>query len=64
MFEVPGSDVKSVHITEECVRGGEATYEKKNGNDAASSPNEPEVPPPTPSSSSEEEENTKVRVKQ
>ncbi|XP_055635317.1 ATP-dependent Clp protease ATP-binding subunit clpX-like, mitochondrial [Toxorhynchites rutilus septentrionalis] len=64
MFEVPGSDVKTVHITEECARGhAEPTYIRRNHLNSAS------CGPDTPNSNNtsqapEEEENTKLRVKQ
>ncbi|XP_055610909.1 ATP-dependent Clp protease ATP-binding subunit clpX-like, mitochondrial [Uranotaenia lowii] len=64
MFEVPGSDVKTVHINEDCVRGQtEPTYIRRNstnsanrGSDASNSSN--------PSQAPEEEESAKMRVKQ
>ncbi|XP_055544647.1 ATP-dependent Clp protease ATP-binding subunit clpX-like, mitochondrial [Wyeomyia smithii] len=64
MFEVPGSDVKTVHINEECVRGqAEPTYIRRN------QPNSASCDPDTPNNNNspqapEEEENTKLRVKQ
>jgi len=37
MFEVPGSDIRSVHITEQCVKDGEkpqyARRDENNGDD-------------------------------
>lgn len=64
MFEVPGSDVKTVHITEDCVRGQtEPVYIRRNqSNSASSGPDAPNSN--TTSQASEEEENTKLRVKQ
>ncbi|XP_049286514.1 ATP-dependent Clp protease ATP-binding subunit clpX-like, mitochondrial [Anopheles funestus] len=65
MFEVPGSDVKGVRITEESVRGAEPIYVRRGESNASN-----KDPPAsgeaghTSSSSSEEEEATKVRVKQ
>lgn len=64
MFEVPGSDVKTVHITEDCARGQtEPVYVRRNQSNSAS--NGPDAPnsSSTPQTS-EEEENTKLRVKQ
>lgn len=64
MFEVPGSDVKTVHITEESVKGqSEPTYIRR------SQSNQSDCGPDTPNSNNtsqapEEEENTKLRVKQ
>lgn len=64
MFEVPGSDVQTVHITEDCVRGqSEPEYIRRNQSNSAS------CGPDTPNNNSssqapEEEENTKLRVKQ
>lgn len=65
MFEVPGSDVKSVHITEDSVRGGTPDYIKRPSTSSTSS-NDPNSTSPssTSTSSTEEEESTKVRVKQ
>ncbi|KXJ79446.1 hypothetical protein RP20_CCG000954 [Aedes albopictus] len=64
MFEVPGSDVKTVHITEDCVRGQtEPVYIRRNqSNSASSGPDSPNSN--STSQASEEEENTKLRVKQ
>lgn len=64
MFEVPGSDVKTVHITEDCVRGQtEPVYVRRNQPNSAS--NGPDAPNSNNTSqASEEEENTKLRVKQ
>lgn len=64
MFEVPGSDVKTVHITEDCVRGQtEPVYVRRNQSNSAS--NGPDAPNSNSTSqASEEEENTKLRVKQ
>lgn len=64
MFEVPGSDVKTVHITEDCVRGQtEPVYIRRNqSNSASSGPDAPNSNSTT--QASEEEENTKLRVKQ
>lgn len=60
MFEVPGSEIKGVHITEECVsHGGLPIYihrEENNSNNTSTDPPE--------TTNSEEEENRKVRVKQ
>lgn len=64
MFEVPGSDVKTVHITEDCVKGqSEPVYIRRNQSNSAS--NGPDAPNSNSTSqASEEEENTKLRVKQ
>lgn len=64
MFEVPGSDVKTVHITDDCVRGqGEPEYIRRSQSNSASSG--PDTPNSNSSSqASDEEENTKLRVKQ
>lgn len=64
MFEVPGSDVKTVHITEDCVRGQtEPVYGRRNQSNSTS--NGPDAPNSSSTSqTSEEEENTKLRVKQ
>ncbi|XP_065095541.1 ATP-dependent Clp protease ATP-binding subunit clpX-like, mitochondrial [Ochlerotatus camptorhynchus] len=64
MFEVPGSDVKTVHITEDCARGQtEPVYVRRNQSNSAS--NGPDAPNSNSTSqASEEEENTKLRVKQ
>lgn len=58
MFEVPGSEIKSVHITEECVLGSQQPIYIRHSNTSASSD------PSEQSTSSEEEENRKFRVKQ
>lgn len=58
MFEVPGSEIKSVHITEECVMGNPPIYMHRTESTSSTDP------PETSSSSSEEEENRKYRVKQ
>lgn len=59
MFEVPGSDVKTVVITEECAKGNSPPeYIRQTSTDT----NEPVTP--TQSTTSEEEENTPVRVQQ
>lgn len=64
MFEVPGSDVQTVHITEDCVRNQtEPVYIRRNqSNSASSGPDSPNSN--STSQASEEEENTKLRVKQ
>lgn len=64
MFEVPGSDVKTVHITEDSVRGGDPDYIRQPSNANSTSSNDPNSTSPNASSSTEEEESTKVRVKQ
>lgn len=63
MFEVPGSDIKSVHITEDSVNGGCPEYEKHGENSASNPTNDPPVSPQS-TTTSDEEENAKVRVKQ
>lgn len=60
MFEVPGSDVRTVLITEECVTG-QAQPEYIRG---PSNTTKTDEPPNTQTTSTEEEENTQVRVKQ
>lgn len=64
MFEVPGSDVKTVHITDDCVRGqAEPEYIRRSQSNSTSSG--PDTPNSNSSSqASDEEENTKLRVKQ
>jgi len=57
MFEVPGSEIKSVHITEECVMGSPPIYLHRSNSTSSTDP-------PETSTSSEEEENRKYRVKQ
>lgn len=59
MFEVPGSEIKGVHITEDCVLGSPAIYIHRSS--ASSSTDPPETSQTT---STEEEENRKYRVKQ
>ena len=59
MFEVPGSEIKGVHITEECVMGASPIYIHRSTS-ASSSSN----PPEQTGTTSEEEENRKYRVKQ
>lgn len=65
MFEVPGSDVKSVHIDEECVKGVSQPHyiHRSNENSNRDSTDPPQTTNST-STTSDEEENTKVRVKQ
>lgn len=65
MFEVPGSDVKGVRITEESVRGAEPVYVRRGESSTSSkdSTGSGEAGH-SGSNSSEEEEATKVRVKQ
>lgn len=60
MFEVPGSDVKTVLITEDCVKGLTPPEYIRT---TPSSTNSDE-PTNTQASSSEEEESAQVRVKQ
>lgn len=61
MFEVPGSDVRTVLITEECVTGhAQPEYIRGPSNTTTST----DEPPNTQTTSTEEEENTQVRVKQ
>lgn len=64
MFEVPGSDVKAVHVNAECVKGGNPTYIRKTTNTANTPCNDPNSTTPSPANNREEEESTKVRVKQ
>lgn len=60
MFEVPGSDVRTVLITEECVKGT-TPPEYIRGPSTSTSTDEP---PTTQATSTEEEESAQVRVKQ
>lgn len=60
MFEVPGSDVKTVLITEDCVKG-QCPPEYIRGPSSSTSTDEP---PNTQATSTDEEENAQVRVKQ
>lgn len=65
MFEVPGSDVKSVHINEDCVKGLSQPQYVRRSPDTNTSDSNDENPESNNSSSGEEEaEHTKVRVKQ
>lgn len=61
MFEVPGSDVKTVLITEECVKGNTPPEYIRQ---PPSSTNSDEPPTTTQSNSTEEEESAQVRVNQ
>lgn len=56
MFEVPGSDVKSVHINEDCVNENSPPEYTKRSNCSNNSTTDP--------TTTEEEENRKVRVTQ
>lgn len=67
MFEVPGSDVKAVHIDDECVNGSAMpTYVRHPSTISTESPSDS----PSDDSSSgaagspSDEEDTKVRVQQ
>lgn len=60
MFEVPGSDVKTVLITEDCVKGSTAPEYIRTPPSSTNS----DEPPTNPQTSSEEEESAQVRVKQ
>lgn len=60
MFEVPGSDVRTVLITEDCVKGL-TPPEYIRGPSTTTSTDEP---PTTQNTSTEEEESAQVRVKQ
>lgn len=63
MFEVPGSDVKTVHITGDCVKGMcPPEYIKSPSPPTSTTTNGQDQPNQT--STSEEEESRKVRVKQ
>jgi ATP-dependent Clp protease ATP-binding subunit ClpX len=64
MFEVPGSDIKSVHITEDSVNGGCPEYEKHGENTANNPVNDPSPQNSTTTNSEEETESAQVRVKQ
>lgn len=61
MFEVPGSDVKTVLITEDCAKGLTPPEYIKH---SPSTSNSSDEPPTTQTTSTEEEENAQVRVKQ
>lgn len=61
MFEVPGSEIKGVHITEECVMGLDTPIYIHRPSATTTSTDPPET---QSSSNSEEEENRKFRVKQ
>lgn len=61
MFEVPGSEIKGVHITEECVMGLGCPIYIHRSNSATSST---DPPPDSTATNTEEEENRKYRVKQ
>lgn len=61
MFEVPGSDVKTVVITDECVKGDSPPEYVRH---STSTTNSTEPPTPPQTTSTEEEESTQVRVKQ
>lgn len=64
MFDVPGSDVKTVHITEDSVGGtSPPVYMKREAPSDKSPSSDPNSTSPNSASTSEEEE-TKVRVKQ
>uniref|UniRef100_A0A182QZH8 ClpX-type ZB domain-containing protein n=1 Tax=Anopheles farauti TaxID=69004 RepID=A0A182QZH8_9DIPT len=63
MFEVPGSDVKGVRITEDSVRGADPIYVRR-GDSNASSKDTTTGESGHTSTTTEEEEATKVRVKQ
>lgn len=59
MFDVPGSEIKGVHITEECVMGvGSPIYITRSSTASTS------TDPPESTNNTEEEENRKYRVKQ
>jgi ATP-dependent Clp protease ATP-binding subunit ClpX len=58
MFEVPGSDIKGVHITEDTVLGNSPAIYLHRSNSTSS------TDPPDASNTSEEEESQKYRVKQ
>lgn len=60
MFEVPGSDVRTVLITEDCAKG-QTPPEYIRGPSTTTSTDEP---PNTQATSTEEEESAQVRVKQ
>lgn len=61
MFEVPGSDVKTVLITEECVKG---SMPPEYIRDASSTTSNNDDPSNTQTTSTEEEESAQVRVNQ
>lgn len=53
MFEVPGSEIKSVHITEDCVMGKPPVYVHQSNSTSSTDPPE-----------ATDEEDRKYRVKQ
>lgn len=60
MFEVPGSDIEAVAITEDCVKGSkQPEYIMRSPNSSNT-----DEPTNTQTTSSEEEENDQVRVNQ
>lgn len=61
MFEVPGSEIKGVHITEECVMGVDTPIyiHRSSTTTTSTDPDTSQT-----SSNTEEEENRKFRVKQ
>lgn len=65
MFEVPGSDVKSVHIDDDCVKGKASPKYVRNARplDDAGDDSEGSASPSS-SSVNDEEEGAKVRVQQ
>lgn len=61
MFEVPGSDVKTVVITEDCVKGLTPPEYIRRPPNSSKNTDEPST---TQSNSTEEEESAQVRLKQ
>lgn len=64
MFEVPGSNVKNVHITADCVRGNCPPEFHYHADDKAADAANNETTKVTQTSPSDEEESAQVRVKQ
>lgn len=60
MFEVPGSEIKGVHITEDCVMGSPPIYIHR----SSSTTSQTDPPETSQTTNTEEEENRKYRVKQ
>lgn len=65
MFEVPGSDVKTVNINEDCVRGNaQPEYIRHEADSDAEAQNAAASTEAATATGSDEEENAQVRVKQ
>ncbi|CAD7092925.1 unnamed protein product, partial [Hermetia illucens] len=65
MFEVPGSDVKTVHITDDCVKGSCAPqYMRRTATSSTGTASNDPAPTTTSNTPEEEESSTKVRLTQ